>query len=204
MTKKELSLVALVVLMAGVYVFFFSGWFKDKPVNIHHTVRPIIEYQRRSATPPPPGPRKQYYSVTFALEGDMRFNDVKVVNASEIATNKYAHPIWELVSEKGSEPTQGFTYGGPIPGMTPKVRDATPDPVESGIRYRLVLQSGKKIFTHDFSIADLDMDSIEFPGSFGPAKEPYIALKPVHRNARNYLFFDMHVGAKKAGDWETF
>ena len=55
-----------------------------------------------------------------------------------------------------------------------------------------------------WALADLDRDSIEFPGSFGPAKEPYVALKPVHKGARNYLFFDMHVGAKKAGDWESF
>jgi prepilin-type N-terminal cleavage/methylation domain-containing protein len=55
-----------------------------------------------------------------------------------------------------------------------------------------------------WALADLDRDSIEFPGSFGAAKEPYVAIKPVHSSARNYLFFDMHVGAKKAGDWETF
>ena len=55
-----------------------------------------------------------------------------------------------------------------------------------------------------WALADVDMDSIEFPGSFGPDKEPYIATKPVHRSARNYLFFDMHVGAKKAGTWENF
>jgi len=53
-------------------------------------------------------------------------------------------------------------------------------------------------------LADLDRDAIEFPGSFGPDKEPYVATAPVHQSARNYLFFDLHVGAKKAGDWETF
>jgi prepilin-type N-terminal cleavage/methylation domain-containing protein/prepilin-type processing-associated H-X9-DG protein len=53
-------------------------------------------------------------------------------------------------------------------------------------------------------LADLDRDSIEFPGSFGPTKEPYVATFPVHLSARNYLFFDLHVAAKKAGDWETF
>jgi prepilin-type N-terminal cleavage/methylation domain-containing protein/prepilin-type processing-associated H-X9-DG protein len=55
-----------------------------------------------------------------------------------------------------------------------------------------------------WALADVDLDSIEFPGSFGPEKQDYIALKPVHRSARNYLFFDSHVAAKKAGDWETF
>jgi prepilin-type N-terminal cleavage/methylation domain-containing protein/prepilin-type processing-associated H-X9-DG protein len=55
-----------------------------------------------------------------------------------------------------------------------------------------------------WALADLDMDATEFPGSLGAEKIPYIALKPVHQSARNYLFFDLHVGAKKAGDWETF
>ena len=55
-----------------------------------------------------------------------------------------------------------------------------------------------------WSLADLDMDATEFPGSLGAEKTPYVALTPVHRSARNYLFFDLHVGAKKAGSWETF
>ena len=53
-------------------------------------------------------------------------------------------------------------------------------------------------------LADLDMDSIEFPGSFGDTKVSFIAPKPAHVTARNYLFFDSHVAAKKAGGWETF
>lgn len=58
--------------------------------------------------------------------------------------------------------------------------------------------------TDVWALADVDMDSIEFPESFGTEKQEYIALTPVHGGARNYLFFDMHVGAKKAGGWETF
>ncbi len=53
-------------------------------------------------------------------------------------------------------------------------------------------------------LTDVDMDSIEFPGSFGPSKEPYVAKKPAHGTQRNYLFFDMHVASKKVDTWETF
>ncbi|HEX4342942.1 MAG TPA: prepilin-type N-terminal cleavage/methylation domain-containing protein [Verrucomicrobiae bacterium] len=55
-----------------------------------------------------------------------------------------------------------------------------------------------------WALADLDMDSIEFPGSFGDDKEPYIAPEPVHKTARVYLFFDSHVGVKKSNGWEDF
>jgi prepilin-type N-terminal cleavage/methylation domain-containing protein len=54
-----------------------------------------------------------------------------------------------------------------------------------------------------WALADLDWESLEFPDSLGD-KQPFVPEKPVHRGARNYLFFDMHVGAKKAGDWEHF
>ncbi len=50
-------------------------------------------------------------------------------------------------------------------------------------------------------LADLDLDSIQ--GDFGD-KQDYIALKPAHLTARNYLFFDSHVAAKKVDGWENF
>jgi prepilin-type N-terminal cleavage/methylation domain-containing protein/prepilin-type processing-associated H-X9-DG protein len=53
-------------------------------------------------------------------------------------------------------------------------------------------------------VADLDKDSIEFHGSFGVNKEQYVPDQPVHGGARNYLFFDSHVAAKKVLGWENF
>ena len=55
-----------------------------------------------------------------------------------------------------------------------------------------------------WALADVDKDSIAFPGSFGTDKEDFVADLPVHVSARNYLFFDSHVAAKKASGWETF
>ena len=54
-----------------------------------------------------------------------------------------------------------------------------------------------------WAVADLDWEALEFPDSLND-KQPFVPEHPVHRGARNYLFFDMHVGAKKASDWETF
>lgn len=55
-----------------------------------------------------------------------------------------------------------------------------------------------------WALADVDQDSIEFPGSFGDDKQPYVAETPVHVTSRVYLFFDSHVGVKKADGWENF
>lgn len=55
-----------------------------------------------------------------------------------------------------------------------------------------------------WALADVDLDANEFPGNFGPDKQQFIARQPVHRNARNYLFFDLHVGSKTGSSWEEF
>jgi prepilin-type N-terminal cleavage/methylation domain-containing protein len=52
--------------------------------------------------------------------------------------------------------------------------------------------------TETWACADLDCDCVTDPSGLGQVyANGNVALKPVHGNVRNYLFFDMHVGAKK-------
>jgi prepilin-type N-terminal cleavage/methylation domain-containing protein len=52
-----------------------------------------------------------------------------------------------------------------------------------------------------WALADVDLEAID--GNFGD-KQNWIAIHPVHQTVRNYLYFDMHAGSKKAVDPESF
>ena len=60
-----------------------------------------------------------------------------------------------------------------------------------------------------WALADLDWAAlgIDDPVSaqnFGLNKYQFMAMNPLHKTVRNYLYFDMHVGSKKAGDPEDY
>jgi len=63
-----------------------------------------------------------------------------------------------------------------------------------------------------WALADLDWavfghsagDSDGAAISFGTEKYGFMAMNPVHKTIRNYLYFDLHVGVKKVGDPEDY
>ena len=54
------------------------------------------------------------------------------------------------MSDSNSVPVVDFSYGDYIRGMRPAVKGATPDPLEPGVAYRLVIEAGKRKAQHDF------------------------------------------------------
>jgi hypothetical protein len=142
MKKKEILLVVLTVVLAGLYIFFFTDLFAPKFIKIQHSVRPFRDAWG-------PGGRatnsnnKLTYVISFVLNREWKLDEVKVVTASEFSTNKYAHPVWHMVTEKQSTPTKAFIYGGVIPGMHPAVSGTEPDRLDPGVTYKLIVRSGK-------------------------------------------------------------
>ena len=55
------------------------------------------------------------------------------------------------MSDSNSVPTKDFAYGAPIKGMHPAVKEATADPLEAGVPYRLVIEAGAVKVEHDFA-----------------------------------------------------
>jgi prepilin-type N-terminal cleavage/methylation domain-containing protein len=63
-----------------------------------------------------------------------------------------------------------------------------------------------------WALADLDWaaggvssgDSEGAANFFGTDKYAFMAINPVHKTVRNYLYFDLHVGTKPAGGQETY
>ena len=128
-------------------LYLNRDWFATNTIQISHRVSPWLDNQR-------PGARggKLGRPVVFTLSEYYRLTSVNVVLAADIATNKYAHPIWSLVSESNSVPTASFVYGGSIRGMHPAVKGVQADPLEPGVTYRLRVTTKDQVAQHDFSL----------------------------------------------------
>jgi len=149
MTKKQWMLIALAVVLGGFSLYLNKDWFASEDIQIHHRSRPArASLFRRSSRRPPP--KSATDPVYFAFDRKLKLTSLKVIPVSEIQTNKYPHPIMNLVSESNSVPISEWSYGYPIRGMHPTVKGAVPDPLIPGVKYRLILEAGKTKAEHDF------------------------------------------------------
>jgi len=147
MTTKHWMLIALAMVLGGVSLYLNKDWFAGDIIQIHHRSRPARGgFFRRTKRPATAATDP----VFFAFDRKLKLTSLKVIPVSEIETNKYPHPIWDLVSDSNSVPTTEWMYGLPIRGMRPSVQGATPDPLEPGVNYRLLIQTKEGKAEHDF------------------------------------------------------
>lgn len=137
MTKNGIFLSVVAVLLAAAYVYFFTDWFHKRTIQIIPTVRPT----QASAIPRDPD-QPPVYPVSFALDDKYELTSVKVVNASDLATNKYPSALWHLVAESNSVPTKSIVYGAAIKGMKPAVARQRPEPLMPDVEYVLLVEAG--------------------------------------------------------------
>lgn len=148
MSKQKIIFILLLLLGLGALSLYLNkDWFAANPIQISHRISPWLDNRRPGGRGGKLGP-----TVAFSLSGYCRLTSVSVVLATDIATNKYAHPIWNLVSESNSVPTASFVYGGAIRGMHPAARGARADPLEPGVTYRLLIRTKDLAAQHDFSL----------------------------------------------------
>ena len=133
-------LIALAVVLGGFSLYLNQGRFGRDKVRVYHRSRPSRGGRNRSGIEP----------IFFAFDRSLKLTSLKVIPVQEIETNKYPHPIWHLISSSNSVPVETFTYGTPIRGMRPAVQGATPDPLEPGVKYRLLVEAGALKLQHDF------------------------------------------------------
>jgi len=55
-----------------------------------------------------------------------------------------------------------------------------------------------------WATADLDQEALADPTTLGTGVQDYVALLPVHKTTRDYLFFDMHAGTKRVDTWQEY
>src|ERR1035441_6063376 len=147
MTSKQWMLIALAVALGGMSLYLNKDWFAGELIQIHHRSHParggFFGRNRRPAA-------SDTDPVFFAFDRKLKLTSLKVIPVSEIETNKYPHPIWDLVSDSNSVPITEWIYGMSIKGMRPSVQGATPDPLEPGVKYRLLIEAKAGKAEHDF------------------------------------------------------
>jgi hypothetical protein len=147
MTSKQWMLIGLAVLLGAFSLYLNKDWFAGDNIQIRHRSRPArAGFGRRNRSLPP----ADTDPIFFAFDRKLKLTSLKVIPVQEIETNKYPHPICDLVSDSNSVPVEEWSYAVPIRGMRPAVKGATPDPLEPGVPYRLVIEAGKRKAQHDF------------------------------------------------------
>ena len=147
MTRKLWILIGLAVLLGGFSLYINQDWFAKDTIQIYHRSRPArAGLFRRSQLPV----AQAVDPVFFSFDRKLKLKLLKVIPVREIETNKYPRPIWHLVSDSNSVPTKDLVYGIPVRGMRPSVKGATPDPLEPGEKYRLLIEAGSLKGQHDF------------------------------------------------------
>jgi len=138
MSRNGIVLTAIAVLLAAVYVFYFTELFNKQTIQIIPQVRP-----NRTSAIPRGDESTPVYPVSFALDGKYQLTSVKVVSADDLKTNKYPEALWHLISDSNSLPTKSFLYGQKIPGMKPSTPRAHPQALQPNVSYTLLLEAGK-------------------------------------------------------------
>ena len=150
MTKKQWMLLALAVVLGGFSLYLNKDRFTKEDIHIFHRSRPQRGFFRRNR---PSTVNSDTDPVLFGFDTKLKLKVVKVVPLTDMATNKFPHAIWHLVSESNSVPIQEFAYGTPIPGMHSALKGVTADPLEPGVQYRLFIETDGRKAEHDFTAA---------------------------------------------------
>jgi len=148
MTRKKMLLIGA-VLVVGLYFYLYRDWFGGKEMQIYHRLSAGSPVRKPSRTNQIPAGA----SVAFGFGRKYEFTDLKVIAVGELKTNPAALPLWHLVSDSNSVPVSGFLYGERIRGMRPAVKKARPEPLQSNVTYRLIVDTGRQKGQHDFTIA---------------------------------------------------
>ena len=141
MTKNAVAMVCVAVVLAGIYIYYFTDLINPPIIQIISQSRPVAP-QRWS--------RSRVQPVSFKLDGKYRLTSLKVVALESYRTNKYAIPVWHLVSPSNSVPINGFIYGMSIQGMKPAKTNTRPDRLEPDHTYRIIIEAGRARGHDDF------------------------------------------------------
>ena len=154
MNKKSYFLIGLVLVMAGIYVVYFTNWFKTGSIGIFTT-----QLGARMSGPPSARMTARAGTVaasanflTFGLDDYYELTEIKVVPLAELQTNALAEPVWHLVGDPSSDSIKSFTYAQSVEGMVPAVNGLQPEPLETGVLYRIFVTDGKLKGQHDFHL----------------------------------------------------
>ena len=137
MSKKNIGLILLLVVLGAIYVFNFTGLFHESSIEVTTRIRP--QNTRRNKT----SKTVTGNTVSFVLNNKYGLTSLKVVEDGDLKTNKYPHAFWHLISDSNSIPTKSIMYGVSVDGMKPEFEKVKPEPLQPNVNYVLLLEAGK-------------------------------------------------------------
>ena len=137
-------LMVTALLLACVYLYHFTGWFKTKTIRISYTERSLMP--RGPARPGQP-------MILFGFGGQpYQLSEVEVVPLEAGQINPAAVPVWHLTADSRSAPVDFFRYGQNLRGMKPAVPGSHPEPLKTNVTYRLQVRVGSLKGQCDFQL----------------------------------------------------
>lgn len=149
MSKTKIITITILILgLTGLSLYLNKDSFRSDGIQITHRLSPWMRDKR-------PNTRANDLSVpvTFMLNGFYKLTSVRVFESAKVETNKYAVPVWRIISDSNSVPTSSFNYGSYIKGMHPEAKGTRPEALQPGVTYRLVVVTDQKLEArHEFTI----------------------------------------------------
>ena len=149
MKQKTTIQIALLVILIGVGIYYWLGFFHSSDIQILCTI-----HRQRSSDPADAGnpsgssPRLE---AAFGLDQRYELTSIKVVPLAEWKTNKNAHALWHLTADGGSSPVKAFVYGQKVEDMdSDSGTDA--EPLLPKVEYLLLVEAGKQHGECEFSL----------------------------------------------------
>ena len=141
--KKNWLLVAVAVVLAAIYVVYFTDWFRSQTIEIYHTNRDIFHLRH---------PRGgQLPGLRFVFNQPLKLTSIEVVPLGA-QTNQAVLPLWHLASDSNSVPVKSFFYGQFIRGLKPALPGSFAQPLTHNVPYRLIVTAGRIKGEHDFEL----------------------------------------------------
>ena len=150
MTTKNVSFSVLLVLLVGFFFYLNRDWFTTEKIQISDRSGPALRF-------PPRGNRGRSAAspILFEFNQEVALSSIKVVAVSDAETNKYPHALWDLVPVLKPVKAEGFEYGVLPPGMKTTVPRTIAEPLQPGVKYRLIIEAGSRKVEHDFTAQPL-------------------------------------------------
>lgn len=137
----------MAVILATVYVVYFTDWFRPKTIHITSINARVIRAIRTRNSPAD----SPVIPVIFKLGRPCKLKELKVVALDEWQTNKNCLPLWHLVGTTNPVAIdRPFYYGDYIRGMKPEVPGLRAQPLQLGVNYRIFVTDGSAKGQHDF------------------------------------------------------
>jgi len=149
MNPKLTIQIALLLILSGVGIYYWSGFFRPPEIQILCTIHRQRSTRAAEAGNPAAGSLRA--EAAFGLDKNYKLTSIKVVPLADWKTNKNAHPLWQLAVKTAVTPVKAFIYGQKFKGMD-SVSGTDAEPLLPRVEYLLLIEAGRQRGECEFTL----------------------------------------------------